>query len=111
MGLRTNLGTGVINVLAADTVLFNPGAIDRYQVGSCNVYNTTGAAITLTVYISPDTTSAAGDQVDTISVPAGEERDVNAIVGQGYGTDNIIVVGSAVGLNAQLTRTEYTEGD
>ncbi len=111
MGLRTNLGTGVVNVLAGDTTLFNPGAIDRYQVGSCNVYNTTSSPLTITVYISPDTTSANGDLVGTYVVNGDDDTDINSIVGQGYLTDNIIVVGSAVGLNAQLTRTEYTAGD
>ncbi len=114
MAIRSNLGTGVVNVLAGDTVLFDPSTIlpviDRYQVGSCNVFNTTGAPITVTVYVSPDLTSAAGDLVFSQSVPALGEIDVNAIVGQGYFTKNIIIVGSAVGLNAQLTRTEYDLG-
>jgi len=68
MAVRTNIGNGVVNVNAGDTTLFNPGAIDRYQVGSCNVYNTTGADIVVSVYVSPDTTSAAGDLVFTGTV-------------------------------------------
>jgi len=111
MAVRSNLGNGVVSVLAGDTTLFNPGAIDRYQVGSCNVYNTTGADIVVTVYVSPDTTSANGDLVFTGTVGTGSEIDINSIVGQGYVADNIIIVGAAVGLNAQLTRTEYTAGD
>jgi len=111
MAIRSNLGNGVVNVLAGDTTLFNPVGIDRYQVGSCNVHNTTAADIVVSVYVSPDLTSAAGDLVFTQSVPNGQEIDINSIVGQGYIADNIIIVGAAVGLNAQLTRTEYTNGD
>jgi len=111
MSVRTNIGDGVVNVLAGDTTLFSPGAIDRYQVGSCNVHNTTGADIVVTVYVSPDLTSANGDIVFNDLVPAGKDIDINSIVGHGYVADNIIIVGAAIGLNAQLTRTEYTNGD
>jgi len=101
--------------LAGDTTLYDPSTIlplpDRYQVGSCNVYNTTGVDIVVSVYVSPDTTSAAGDLVFTQPVPSGQEIDINSIVGQGYIAQNIIIVGAAIGLNAQLTRTEYTAGD
>jgi hypothetical protein len=110
MAIRTNVGTGVVPVQAADTTLFAPSVIDRYQVGSCNVYNTTASAITFNVYISPDLTSAAGDLIFSKSIGAGAEIDINPIVGQGYATENVIVTGSAVGLNAQLTRTEYDNG-
>jgi len=111
MAIRSNIGEGVVNVLTGDTMLFNPAGIDRYQVGSCNVHNTTGADIVVSVYVSPDTTSAGGDRVFNDTVPAGRDIDINSIVGQGYIADNIIIVGAAVGLNAQLTRTEYTNGD
>ncbi len=111
MAIRSNLGTGVVNVLAGDTTLFSPSGIDRYQVGSCNAYNTTSSPLTITVYISSDTTSANGDLIGTYVVNGDSDVDINSIVGQGYLTDNVIVVGSAVGLNAQLTRTEYTQGD
>jgi len=111
MSVRTNIGNGVVNVATTDTILFTPVAIDRYQVGSCNVHNTTVADIVVSVYVSPDTTSAAGDLVFTGTVGAGSEIDINSIVGQGYIAQNIIIVGAAIGLNAQLTRTEYTAGD
>lgn len=112
MSIRSNLGAGVVPVLTTDTTLFTKGNdVDRYQVGACNVYNTTGATIVLSVYISPDLTSASGALVDTVSIGANSEIDVNSIVGQGYTAQNIIVLADAIGLNASLTRTEYSSGD
>ena len=111
MTIKSNLGTSVINILTTDTTLFAPNpSIDRYQVGACNVYNTSISNTVLRVYVSPDTTSASGNLVETIEIRAGEEEDINSIVGQGYTAFNIILVGAATGLNASLTRTEYSGG-
>lgn len=112
MAIRTNIGTGPIDVTAADTTIFQqPAGIDRYQVVGFNVHNPTAATITITVYISPDLTSAAGDQVAVLGIPPNDGLDVNEIIGQGYGNLNVIAVGSSTGLKASLTRTEYSGGD
>lgn len=112
MTIRSNLGTGPIDVLAADTVIYQQAAeVDRYLVSGLNVYNDTGASVTIDFYISPDTTSASGDKVDSITLSAGNEQDINGIVGQGYTSLNVIAVGSAVGVNCSMTYTSYDGGD
>ena len=112
MSIRSNLGAGVVNVTVVDTILFEPDvSIDRYHISACNVYNTTVSTLTLSVYVSPDLTSASGNLVDVVTIGSGSEVDINAIIGQGYEQQNIIVQGSALGLNASLTRTEYSGGD
>lgn len=113
MAIRSNLGTGVIAVGTTDSVMFDPaGTIDRYHVGAFNVFNTDAInAITMTVYVSPDLTSASGVVVGVVQVAANQDVDVNALVGQGHATtQNIIVTATAAGLNASLTRTEYDAG-
>lgn len=109
MAIRSNLGTGVISVLVVDTPLFSPSSIERYHVVSANAYNNTSGNIILSVYISPDLTSSAGSLVEVITIKPGFNIDMTSIIGQGYNDDNIIVKATAIGLNSQLTRTEYTE--
>ncbi len=112
MTIRANAGTGVVNVLAADTVLYEqPAGAGRYHVGAANVFNTTVASIVLQVYISPDLTSASGDLVFEGPIGTLSEVDINAIVGQGYTNLNIIGVGAATGLNLSTTVTEYSAED
>jgi len=112
MAIKGNVGSGVINVLASDTVIRQQqSGVDRYHVSAFNVYNTTALSVAITVYVSPDLTSASGDEVATHLIAANDEIDINAVIGQGYANLNIIAVGSAVGLNASITSTEYSNGD
>ncbi len=111
MSIKGNLGDGPIVIGVADTVLFNPGAIDRYHVGAFAIFNDTATTITVDIYISPNLTSASGLKVETISFGPDQAADINAVIGQGYTAENIIGVASAVGVNSTITRTEYTNGD
>ena len=111
MAIKVGLGTGVVNILTTDTVIFSPVSIDRYEISAFNIHNTTGVAIIVSVYVSPDSTSASGDKIQQVSVGADASVDINGVIGQGYTTDNIIAVAAAVGLNASLSRTEFTQGD
>lgn len=113
MATRSNLGTGIVSIVGAgDTTIFTPSGIERYQVGSFNVFNSSAGALTLNVYISPDLTSASGKLIFTQTIASFAEIDVNTVVGQGYLLDNVIgtVTEATNGLSAQLTRTEYDSG-
>lgn len=112
MTIKTGLGTGVIAVLAADTTIL--AVTDRVTISASNCQNTTGATVSITFYISTDLTSAAGEEVATLSLSAGESVDVGEIIGEGYADalpENIIAVGSAVGINCTTTFTQYSGDD
>ena len=112
MAIFGNVGLGVEDVLAGDTVLMQPSASQRWAITGASFYNDTGAAVTITLFSSPDGTSASGDQVDSFSVPANDSVEPPSILGQGYANgENLIAVGSAIGVNASLTVAKYTDGD
>lgn len=112
MAIKGNVGSGVINILTTDTVIRQQqSGIDRYHVSALNAYNTTAASLTVTFYISPNLTSASGDEVASDIIGANSDIDINSIIGQGFANLNIIAVASAVGANAEITSTEYTAGD
>ncbi|MCP4090303.1 MAG: hypothetical protein GY746_10980 [Gammaproteobacteria bacterium] len=102
-----NVGSGVIAVLAADTTILDLTA-DRAAITAFSLHNTNAATVTVTVYISPDLTSASGAAVDYISIATDETKEVTGLIGQGIDdTENIIAVGSLTGVNAVVTITEY----
>lgn len=111
MAIISNVGVGVISVLTTDTVVYDLTApVERYCVTQCSAHNSTGAAITLEIYISSNLTSASGHIIYDQSIDAGDSVDVDSILG--LGTDqNFIAKASAVGINLTMTKTDYTEGD
>lgn len=111
MAIKSNVGVGVISVLATDTVIYQLTApVERYAITSCNAYNSNASAVTLEVYISPNATSASGKLVSKITIPASQDFDINAILGLGT-NQNVIAKGSLTGVNMTLSKTEYSEGD
>ena len=110
MTIKTGVGTGVIEVLAADTTIL--AVTDRVDISACNCQNTTAATVSITFYISPDLTSAAGKEVATLSLAASESQDVGEIIGEGYkALENIIAVGSVAGINCTTTFIQYSGDD
>jgi len=110
MAIKGNVGSGPIDVLTSDTVIYSPGGIDRYHVTALNIHNTS-ASTAIEFFISPNATSASGDRVDFTSIGENLELDINAIVGQGYANLYIIAKAAAAGVKASITVTQYTEGD
>lgn len=112
MAIFGNVGLGVTDVLAGDTVLFEVPSDERYSVTGASFFNDTGAGVTVTLFNSPDDTSASGDQVDEFIVPANDSLEPPSILAQGYAAGiRLIAVGSGVGVNASLTVAKYTAGD
>lgn len=109
MAIIGNAGTGVIEILTTDTVIYQLTApTERYCITQCSAFNPAAIA-NLEIYISPDLTSAAGQLVAKINIGLNEDVDINALLG--LGTDqNVIAKASAVGINLTMTKTEYTEG-
>lgn len=112
MAIQANKDLGLIEVATSDTTLATVGAsFERLDVTACVLHNPTGAAVTVTLYESPDLTSASGQQVAAYTVAAGESEQVFEVLGQGYETTNLIATASAAGTYAKVTATTYSEGD
>ena len=85
MSIQSNVGLGVTDIGTTDTALLNPAdPYTRQAVSAFSLHNTTVATITVTIYESPDLTSASGDQVAVHAVPPGDSVDVVEVIGQGY---------------------------
>lgn len=112
MAIKGNVGVSSQDILAGDTLVVDVVApIERIAITAASLFNDTGAAVTVELFESPDATSASGDQIEEIAVPANSSVIVDSLLGQGYAsTQNIVAVGSAVGVNFSYTRTEYTDG-
>lgn len=113
MSIRGNVPIGTVAVLAADTTIYDPpSTVERYAISAFSLHNTTGAPVTVTIYNSPNLTSASGVRNAQYAVPANQSVDVIELIGQGFATTrNIIAVGSGVGVNATMSVTTYDGGD
>jgi hypothetical protein len=113
MSIRGNIGIGSVSIAAADTTIYDPpSTVERYAISAFSVHNTTAAAVTVSVYNSPDLTSAAGVRNAFYSIPANQSVDIVELIGQGFlSSRNIIAVGGAVGLRATMSVTTYDGGD
>lgn len=113
MSIKSGLPIGPIAVTTGDTTIFDLSAVvgvDRYRIEAMSAHNTTGASVSVLFYYSPDTTSASGDEIANVSISANDTVDINAIIGQGR-LDNIIAVGSAVGVNVTATYVAFSGDD
>ena len=114
MSIQGNIGQNVLDLNASgvDTVLLDFN--ERVAVSQLSLFNVSGSNATITIYVSPDLTSASGKLVATEIIPSQESWGPKEIIGQGYGPEeNLIVVNTTVGaligdVNAKLTYIEYT---
>lgn len=114
MAIFGNLPQNPIDVGTSDTTIINVGGTiyTRIAISALSLHNTTGASITVELYHSPDATSASGERVANVSVPANSSEDVNSLIGQAVNNTRFIVaVGDAAGCNALMSYTGYTEDD
>lgn len=112
MAIRGNIGLAPIAIIAGDTTILQPvtGDVERVAVSGFSLHNTAAGNRTVTIYESPNLTSASGVAVAVYTLAQNESVDVNQCIGQGY-VQNIIAVGSATGVNAKISYTTYTSGD
>jgi hypothetical protein len=88
---------------------------NRQAVTGFSIFNTTAStSLTVSIYESPDTTSAAGKKIASYTLPGLSSIDVVVCIGQGYSTGQNLVAkagsGSTGDLNAKVTWTAYTAG-
>lgn len=112
MAIRSDVDLGLVSVGTGDTaVIAVPSNVERIGITAASAHNTTGGELDLTLWESPDLTSASGDQVANYTINAGDSVDIQEVLGQSYENTNIIAQGSAAGINFRATCTTYTEGD
>ena len=113
MAIKSNVGRPLVSIGVGDTTVLNPTApLDRIAVTACSLHNTDAAARTVTLWESPNLTSASGTEIAVYDIGPDESVDVGEIIGQGYAVGrNIIAQGSGTGVVAVSTVTEYTDGD
>lgn len=109
MTIKTRVGLAVVDVGTADTALLFPlFPNNRLAVSAFSLYNTTGGPVIVTLYESPDSTSAAGKEIATITVATQASALVPECIGQSYALgNNIIAKADVTGANARLTVTTY----
>lgn len=112
MAIRGNISVAPIPIAAGDTTIIQPvtATVQRIALSGFSLHNNAVGTITVTIYESPDFTSASGVAVAYYSLAQNESADVNECIGQGY-TQNIIAVASGVGVNAKISYTTYTSDD
>lgn len=117
MAIQSNLSTSPVDLagsVADTTLLASVASPSRQAVTGFSLYNTAAAARVVSIYESPNTTSASGKLVATYTIAAGTSQDVVECIGQGYSAgQNIVGVmasGSAGDVNSKITTTLYTAG-
>lgn len=118
MAVRTGVSTGVTPLAAATTdtvIMANQGSGNRSSVTAATLYNTTGGNLDVSIYESANDTSASGELLDTLTVPANDSLNIAAIIGQGFASGQRIIAVAGAGavlgdINAKLTLTQYTAG-
>lgn len=101
------------NLLASgDNTLLSPSADQRMTVTSGAFSETTGAAETIELFISPNATSASGKRFAKMVFSPDEDKSPVAIFNRAIGAGNFLVAKATNGnrVNADLTFTLY-DGD
>ena len=118
MAVKVNLSSGVqqLAASAADKVVHNE--TNRTAITAFSIYNTLAINVSLTVYQSPDNTSAAGEPVANHTLgPTGSEDDsidIPEIIGQGFLANRRVIVVINTGavslgdLLASVTFSQFT---
>lgn len=112
MAIKGRVGKNAGAVAIGDTTIYEPSAPnDRVAVSAFTLHNTTGGAITVILFESPNTTSFSGVELANISLSANASVDVVEFIGHGFPLGrNIIASCAASGVNYKVTVTEYTGG-
>ena len=116
MAIQSNLSAAPINIATSDTVLLaSVASPNRQAVTALSIFNKTAStSLTVTIYESPDTTSASGKEIASYTIPGTSSIDVVECIGQGYSAGQNLVAkagsGSTGDTNAKITWTSYTAG-
>jgi hypothetical protein len=112
VAIKSNIGIPLVSILTTDTTLLNPTApVQRIAITAANLHNTDALSRTVTIYESPNLTSASGKEVAVYAIGPAASVDIEEIIGQGYAVGrNIIAKASGTGVVAVSTVTQYDGG-
>jgi hypothetical protein len=110
MTIRTNRDFIPVAISGSFTVLFGVTApLTRAVVTKLWLFNDTGAAIDVDIYVNDSGDLTTPVLVDTVSVGPGAGRSIQSVVGysvpQGY---YVIAAASGAGVNALYSTTDYS---
>jgi hypothetical protein len=113
MAIKGNIGQATLDIgaVSIDTAVIN--FANRVAITAASLHNTTASNRAVTLYASPDTTSASGKKIADYTLAANRSEDISEIIGQGYEGENVIAVASTGGavagdLNIKVTYIQYT---
>lgn len=112
MSVSVTKPLALVSVATTDTTVINGGALDgggnRYGIGAFSLNNTSAAARTVSIFESPNLTSASGVLIDRVTIPVDVSIDSNALIGQGFEGTNIIAVADDLGVNIKASGNIFT---
>lgn len=110
MSVKTGRTIPVTAITASDIVLLNVSANTSVKVEALSGHST--SAVTVSIYESPDLTTAAGKIIDQQTFAVGDLLDFDKVINQGFKSDqNIIATATGTGCNVKMTYTLYDGGD
>tara|TARA_R110000822_G_scaffold237625_2_gene368010 strand:- start:159 stop:515 length:357 start_codon:yes stop_codon:yes gene_type:complete len=108
-------GAILLGATSADITIQNVAA-NRTLISAASLQNNAGLDVSISIYRSPDATSASGELVDVVAIPDGGDADINAIIGQGLSLNEYIIAVvdtatvSAGAVISSVTYTDFTAG-
>lgn len=109
MAIKTVKSQAPIDLIVGDTTVYTAVADTRIGISALTCVAT--AACVVTFYESPNTTSASGDLIDTVTFLESGEKDASMVIGHGLEGTNLIAVSDAAVVNTKLTYSYYTDDD
>jgi hypothetical protein len=108
MAITTNNPANVL-VLITDTTLLNP-TTGRASITFANLHEQTGAQETVELFVSTDSSSAAGERIDKIVLAANETVSPISLAGLSIPSGSFLIAKGTAGslVKADLSYTQYT---
>lgn len=110
MAINTGQSTGVIAVLASDTICDETPVGETHEHYGAYVHNTNSSGtVSVEVFVSTDSSSALSERVSLQLVGAGEDKRLPVITIDA--SSHLLLKGDATGVNFHSTFTKRTGGD
>lgn len=98
-------------ILITDTTLLNP-TTGRASITFASLHEQTGAQETLELFVSTDSSSAAGERIDKLVFAADETQNPTSLAGLTIPSGSFLIAKGTAGslVKADLSYTQYTGG-
>lgn len=110
MSVKSGRSIEPVAVGTSDTTIFETGNSESIKMSAFSGHST--AATVVTIYESPNLTSASGDIIDEITFAVGDVFDFSAAIGHAIKeTKNVIAKATVVGCTVKMSFELYNGGD